>query len=81
MLLRNDRTHLRGLIIGATHLELSGQLSHALYQPVRYPLLGHHHRQGHAALTRAAERGVDNSLGGSFQYRVVHDQGVVLGFA
>ena len=77
----HHRSHGRGFLVGRSHGDLLRLLHNGLNQGVGDALLNHHHRQGHAALARAAEGRVDDSGRGPFHRSILQHQRVVFGLA
>ena len=81
MVFRNHRTHVGIAQIAGADFQLFGFFDDGGNQLIGNLFLHHDDRQRHTAFARAAERGVDNTGGGTVNWRIGQHQGMVFCFA
>ncbi len=81
MLLGYDRAESGVFMIGRSELKLFGKLDKVFHKLIRYAFLSDNNGQSHAALTRAAEGGIDYAASAALKRRVLKHETVVLRLA
>ena len=62
-------------------LVFDGELFQIAHQFISDGVFDHDGRQGHTALSGTAAKGIDNAVGGPFDFTVAQYQGVIFGLA